>query len=327
MYPFYQKIYSRNVYLKTPKTYFYIHTGSGFEEVIHDLAKQNILKDTSGFRWLSEGKMKYSTQVKPGRYTITDGMNNLDLIRLLRSGEQEEVKLTIQLIRFKRELAGIVSHKLEIDSVELLQCLNDNDFLHEFGVNEENVMGLFVANTYQFKWNTTPKQFMRKMKTEFDKAWTSSRKQLAEKLDLQPMEVATLASIVQEEIVKKDEAQKVAGVYVNRVHKGMLLQSDPTVKYVIFIQHPDTVIRRLFHPDRYESPYNTYTHKGLPPAPIVTPYLWAIDAVLNHEKHNFLFFVAKFDGSGYHKFAMTREEHERNAREYHDKLNEANIHH
>lgn len=321
-YSYYQKIYTPNTQIKEGKVfYLYIPGNANFSNVIDSLRKYEILKDEESFIWLSE-KKKYK-KIRSGRYKITVGMSNNQLINILRAGLQTPVKLTFNNIRTKEELAGKISKTLEFDSLSLINLLNNKDFLKPYGFNPETVISMFIPNTYEFYWNSSPKVFFKKMNKEYNKFWTKERKEKAKKINMSPLQVATLASIVQAEQSKhNDEKAKVAGLYINRLKKGMLLQSDPTVIYA----KGDFSIRRVLNKDKeINSPYNTYLYKGLPPAPINLPEISSIDAVLNYEKHSYIYMCAKEDFSGYHNFSKTLTQHNIYAKRYQKALNKERI--
>lgn len=320
-YSYYNKIYKENVRIDLKDEYVYIPTGSTFDDVVRILTKEQILKDLSSFEWLAEVK-KYNQNIKPGRYRIKKGMNNNELINLLRSGKQEPVRLTIRGFRNYQVLAGYISHKLEADSTSICNIFEDPLMAEKYGFNEHNFVSIIIPNTYEFFWNTSAIDFFERMALEYKKFWTTERKNKAQNIGLSQTEVAILASIIQSETNKKDEMPNIAGVYINRLKKGMLLQADPTVIYAV----GDYSIHRVKQEHlEYDSPYNTYIHSGLPPGPIAIAYPYALDAVLNYNNHNFLYFCAREDFSGYHVFAKTLEEHLNNARKYQRELNKKKI--
>ncbi len=321
LYQTYQKIYSSNVQISEDTRYLNIPTGSDLDSVISILTKQNIIKDTSSFLWVAK-KKNYHNHVKAGRYLIRDGMSNNTLVNLLRSGKQEPVDLIFNSVRTKEKLAGIVASQIEADSSHLVSLLNDKQYLEQFGFNPKTVYAMFLPNTYEVWWNTSAEAFVERMHREYNRFWTDSRKNKADKMNLSPVEVSTLASIVDEETIWDDEMDIIAGVYINRLERGMRLQADPTVKFAV----GDFTIKRVL--DKHlevESPYNTYKYRGLPPGPILIPSITAIEAVLNYKHHNYLFFVAQPDFSGYHNFSKTHSQHIRNAKEYRNALNKKRI--
>lgn len=319
---FYEKVFRPNIFLGTSQTeYVYIKTTDSFTDVVNQLVERQLIRDKASFVWLSE-YLKYNESVKPGKYLIKDRMNNKDLVLLLRSGKQEPVKVVLHAIRTKAELAGKIGRQLEADSAGLMKLMNDDTYMAKYGLNKFTAISLFLPNTYEFYWSTPNEKFMERMHSYYEKFWNAERLNKANALGLSPGEVSTLASIVQMETHKADEKPKVAGVYINRLRIGMPLQADPTVIFGI----GDFTIKRLSTADtKHPSPYNTYQVKGLPPGPIYLPTQQSIDAVLNYEKHNYLYFCARDDFSGYHTFTNDYNQHLANARKYHKALNKRNI--
>ncbi len=318
---FYSMIYRPNVGFTEGDKFFYIPTGSTFQQLSNSLVEQNIIRNQGSFEWVSDQK-KYKDNVKPGRYLLHNGMSNNELVNLLRSGEQEPLMITFNNVRFKEDLAGKVGKVIEADSTEIINLLNSNEFVSKYGFNTTTFLTLFLPNTYEFWWNTSADQFVERMAAEYKSFWTAERKEKAKNLGLTQSEVSVLASIIQKETNKADEKPTVAGVYYNRLKKGMLLQADPTLVYA----NRDFDARRVLNKHKLiDSPYNTYKYKGLPPGPICLPSIQSIDAVLNVKSHNYLYFCAKADGSGYHSFASTYSEHLKNAREFQRELNRRKV--
>ncbi len=298
----------------------YLNNGSTFGSVVDSLEKNDVLINMKAFRWVAR-KKEYPTLVKPGRYLIKKNMNSNEVVNMLRSGQQSPVNLTFNNIRFPENLAAVVSGYLEADSAEIIKVLLPVNG-PEYGFSPETFKAMFIPNTYQFFWTATPKEFTDRMKKEYERFWNEQRRLKAEALGMTPVEVSILASIVQEETIKENEKPRVAGVYINRLRQNMPLQADPTVKYAV---GDFTLKRILFVHLEVDSPYNTYKNTGLPPGPITYPEISSIDAVLNYENHNYLYFCAKDDFSGYHAFARTLAEHNRNADRYRRALNERRI--
>ncbi len=323
-YDMYQQVYQPNVTLNnTTDKYFYIYSDYQFDDVIHDLYEKGYVIDRESFEFVAEKKANFKNNIHPGRYLLEDGMSNNELIDLLRSGESVPVKVTFNNVRTKTDLAGKISKNLECDSLEILDLLNNKDFVSQYGFNRITILTLFLPNTYQFNWSTTAEEAIERMAEEYKKFWTDERKAKANKLNLSQSEVAILASIVQaEQSVHSDERPRVAGLYINRIRQGMLLQSDPTIIYGI----GDFSIRRVLnrHKD-IDTPYNTYKHTGLPPGPINLPSIKSLDAVLNYESHGYIYMCAKEDFSGYHNFAKTYSQHLVYARKYQRELNKRKI--
>lgn len=321
-YRVYRIVYETNVNLGYKKQiYLYIPTGSTYDEVRNLIIKENIIINMSSFDWLAH-KKNYEASVKPGKYKITSGMSNNDIINKLRSGDQEPVKLKFNNIRTKEQLASKISKQIEADSISLITLLNDISFIQKYKFNKDNILAMFIPNTYEIFWNTSASQFISKMNKEYLGFWNAKKIEKAKKIGLTPIEVSILASIVQSETAKSKEMPRVAGVYMNRLRKDMLLQADPTVIYAI----GDFTMKRVYKKHlEYDSPYNTYKYLGLPPGPICLPEIIAIEKVLDYEKHDFIFFCAKDDLSGYHSFAKTNAQHEENARRYQNALNRLKI--
>jgi UPF0755 protein len=319
-YKFYKYFYAPNVQIA--KTGFlYIPTGYNINDVFNIIEKQNIVADIGTFK-RAANFLKYS-KAKPGRYKITNGMSNKSLISMLRSGNQTAVKITFSgNIRSNEKIASIASRYIETDSASILRALNDNTFLSKFGFDSKTVLGMFIPNTYEIFWNTSADEFIERMYKEYQKFWNDNRKSKLQQIELTQHEVNVLASIIAEETNQSGEMSTMAGVYINRIKSGIPLQADPTVKFAV----GDFSIRRVLNKHtEYDSPYNTYKYKGLPPSPICVPSIAAIDAVLNYEHHNYYYFCAKDDFSGKHVFAKTLAQHSANARAYQQALNRRNI--
>ena len=320
-YNIYRHVYARNVNLEQDYIYFYINTGADFEDIKEDLYEQGIIDDLESFIWVAERK-NYQKFIKAGRYKIESKWNNNQLVNLLRSGIQEPIRLTINNIQTKKDLAGLAASKLELDSIELYRKLNDAEYLSRFGFSKQKVMALIIPNTYEFYWDTDEDEFLQRMAGEYKLFWNEERMAKAAALKLSQTEVQTLASIVQKETFRADEKKVVAGLYLNRVRKKMKLQADQTVIYAL----GDFSIKRVLKEHlKVDSPYNTYKYAGIPPSPICVPEISSIDAVLNAERHNYIYMCAKEDFSGYHNFASSLREHNRNARKYQRALNQRKI--
>lgn len=321
-YDVYHRVYSANVTTgKEKEVYFFVKTGWTYDSVLTSLKKQKLLKNVDNFEWTAK-KKKFSESVKPGRYRIKNRMSNNELVNMLRVGRQSIVKLTFNSMRTTRQFSGRIAHELEFDSITLYKLLYDTSTFRKYEVNKYTVPCLFIPNTYELYWNTTAEQFISKMYDEYDRFWNQKRLAKAAKLNMTREEVITLASIIDEETKKNDEKERVAGVYINRIKTHMRLQADPTV---IFAWGDFSIHRVLTRHQAIDSPYNTYKYDGLPPGPICFPAISSIDAVLNYEKHNYIYFCAKPDFSGYHNFARTLEQHNKNARAYQRELNKRRI--
>jgi UPF0755 protein len=299
----------------------YIHTGSTFSDVKKMLYSKGLIINKRSFEWVA-GRKNYPALVKPGHYILKNGMNNNDLVNMLRSGKQIPVNVTFNNVRKIEDLAGKVSRQIETDSVSLLKCWNDRAFLKTIGTTPEKVFMMFIPNTYEFWWTTDAYQFTTRMHTEYIKFWNEDRKMKAASARLSADDVSILASIVEKETNKNDEKPMIAGIYINRLHKDWPLQADPTVVYAV----GDFDMKRVLTVHtQIDSPYNTYKFSGLPPGPICMPSVSSIDAVLNYKKHDYMFFCAKADLSGYHMFSRTLAEHNRNAKAYQMALNHLKI--
>jgi UPF0755 protein len=320
-YFFYSRMFRSNLVLSHGEKYVYIRTGATFEDVMQELGREGMLHNTESFRWLAE-QMHYDEEIKPGRYSVRPGMNNRELIVLLRSGEQEPVELVFKSIKNRFELAGKVSKFIEADSSEILETISSSEFREKYGLNPENALSLIFPDKYLFYWNTPAKEFIDSMGVNYLSFWNASRKENAAQLGISAAQVSVLASIIQQESNRKDEWPVIAGVYLNRLKKNMKLQADPTVKFAV----GDDGIRRIKGNHlKINSPYNTYQNFGLPPGPIALAKKESIDAVLNYQSHSYLYFCARPDRSGYHDFASTYTEHTRNASRYRKSLDARGI--
>jgi len=317
----YRWIYANNINDGYKDEYFYVYTESSFDDVLENLEKQDVLKNINSFIWVAKQK-NYLNNVKPGKYQIESPSNNNDLVNLLRSGQQIPVQVLIKSFRKKENLSFTLGQILEPDSASFQKVFSDESFLEKYGFKPTTFPALILPNTYEFYWNTSPEQFIARMALEYKNYWNEERKLKAKNLGLSQSEVSTLASIVQSETAKIDEKPKVAGVYLNRLKKRMRLQADPTLIFA----HNDYSIKRVLNLHKQiDSPFNTYKYTGLPPGPILIPEISSIDAVLNAETHNFLYFCAKEDFSGYHNFATNYAAHLRNAKTYQQALNKRKI--
>ena len=324
VYELYSRVYQTNIMFSNNSSEKYIHipTDSDFSKVVNILVEHGLLININSFEWLAKQK-KYYSNIKPGRYKIDRALNNNELVNLLRSGEQTPVKVTFNNLRTKEQLAAKVGEQIEADSLEIIEYITDVLFQKKFDLNDDNVSCIFLPNTYEFYWNTSAEEFVSRMLKEYSNFWNSSRKAKADARNLTYYEVSILASIVEkEQSIRLDERPIIAGLYLNRIKKGMKLQSDPTVVFAI----GDFSIRRVLKKDlKVNSPYNTYMYSGLPPGPICLPSINAIDAVLNANKNDYIFMCAKEDFSGYHNFAKNSRQHNKNAKKYRRALNDRKI--
>jgi UPF0755 protein len=299
----------------------YIHTGSEYKEVIDSLTTKGVFLNSKSFLLASRFK-HYETHIRPGSYVLKRGMGNNAIINILRSGRQTPVKVTFNNVRTISDLAAKVGRQIEADSAQIYVFLSNPLNYKDDGFTRENIMSVFIPDTYEFYWNITAENFYRRMLREFNSYWTPAKVEKAKELNLTPVDVSILASIVDDEVVKNEEKPRIAGVYLNRLRIGMPLQSCPTIKFAL----NDFSIRRVL--DEYltvDSPYNTYKHTGLPPGPVRCASKSGLYAVLNAEKHDYLYFAAKSDFSGTHYFSRTLAEHNMHAAEYHKELNKKKI--
>lgn len=302
------------------KKFFYIHTGKTYEQVRKDLRDLQIMSGTIWFNWAS--RMIGYTNVKAGRYEIRKGMSLISLVRMLKNGQQTPVNFVITKIRTKEVLASRVGAVFECDSTQMIRFLNSPDSLKEYGLDSNTVMAAAMPYTYTIKWNTTPGKVFEQFYTAYKTFWTPERKKKADTLGISPLQVATVASIIDEETNSIADKPNVASVYLNRINRGMPLQADPTLKYAL----RNFGLKRILNVHKeIQSPYNTYINKGLPPGPICTPQLETIDAVLDSPKTDYLYFVANSTFDGSHIFTTNYEEHMKFARLYQQELNKRNI--
>jgi UPF0755 protein len=316
---FYSVYFAPNV--SGTEKYLYIKTGSTFDELLTSLESKNILKNIESFKEAA-GKMNLAKSLKPGRYALSEGLNNRTLINKIKAGNQDAVKLKFQNIRMKENFAAYLAKNMEADSLAFIKVLDSAALVEKYGFNTDNIYTMFIPNTYEFYWNVDPVDFFKKMQQQYDKFWNSERKAKAAKLNLSPIQATILASIVDWEALYDKEMPTIARLYLNRLNQGILLQSDPTV---IFATGDFTIKRVLNSHLAFNSKYNTYKYAGLPPGPIMMPSIKAIDAVLNPGQNNYIYMCAKEDFSGYHAFAETREQHEINANKYRAAMNKRNI--
>ena len=319
----YNIIYGPNISDTLTETSLNLPQGTDFDTLTKILVDKDIVIDESNFRMVSK-LMKFNTRRNiSGRFEIVPGWSNRELISLLRANKQVTINVTINSVRLISDMADKVSQYIEPDSLTLLNYLTDEDNLLEWGYTTETILSLFIPNTYQFYWDTSPEKFVKRMQTEHDKFWnTKNRKENIAKHGLTPSEAYTLASIIQKETTNPKEMKTISGVYHNRLKQGIALQADPTVVFGV----GDFTIRRVLNKHlEHPSPYNTYIHLGLPPGPIYMPTLSSLDAAIFPEDHKYIFFCAKPGYDNEHSFAKTLIQHNRNARIYHSWLNKEGI--
>lgn len=296
--------------------YLHIRTGSSYADVVETLQKDQVVHSTRFFTLLAN-RFNYPLKVKAGRYNIKKGMNLVNILRMLKNGQQDPVHLVITKLRTREDLAALVGRKLECDSAAFIAYMTNTDSLKQYHLDSNTVMTAVFPDTYTYFWNTTPSRIFAKLWSNYTAFWTPARVSEATMHGLTPQTAYTLASIVEEETIKKEDKGKIASVYLNRMEKGMRLSADPTVKFALH----DFGLKRIY--DKHlavESPYNTYKVMGLPPGPICTPSAQTIDAVITAPKTDYLYFVAKASLDGYSNFAATYPEHLKFAKEYQQAL-------
>jgi len=298
-----------------------IPSRSSFKDLMDILSSKEILKNENTFLIIARVK-KLDRSVKPGSYVLETGMSNNQIINILRSGRQTPVNVTFNNIRTLEDLAGRIGAVIEADSTSIISFLHDPSNYSEDGFRTETVISVFIPDTYQFYWTTDARGLYERMLREYRLFWNDERIASAAALDLTPVDVSTLASIIDDEVAKNDEKPRIAGVYLNRLRLGIPLQACPTIKFAL---NDFTIRRVLYEHLTVDSPYNTYQHRGLPPGPVRCPSKEGIDAVLRAEKHDYLYFAAKSDFSGYHHFSRTLAEHNKYANEYQRELNRKRI--
>ncbi len=308
----YQIIYVSNILVERDDKVLIIRSGSTYRSVLEELGKGYFVNDIVSFSFLAR-LSGYDKNIIPGRYILRRGMTNLQAIRVLKSGKQEPVNLTFSYVRLQSELAEKLTKNTGVSPQEFDEALADFVADNKDGFTSENIRCMFLPNTYQVYFNVLPEDLIERMHTEFKKFWNEDRLAKATKVGLTPIEVSILASIVQAETVKQDEAPIIAGLYINRLMKDIALQADPTLVYA----SGNFSLKRVLNEHKeIDSPYNTYQHTGLPPGPINVPQIANIDAVLNYTESNYYYMCAKEDFSGYHNFAANLNEHNINARKY-----------
>ncbi|WGD34818.1 endolytic transglycosylase MltG [Olleya sp. YS] len=320
----YGAMFKKNTAFNNDKAYIYIPTDARYEDVREQLIP--LLKDINSFDALAERK-EYTTNIRAGRYAIEKDMSNNDIINSIRINNLP-IQLSFNNQERIQDLAGRIAQQIEPDSLTLLKAMTDKAFLEKNKFTEGTVINMYVPNSYEFFWNTSAEAFRDKMLKEYFKFWNNNRQAKRKALNLSVNEVMTLASIVQKETAKVDERPRVAGVYLNRIKRGMPLQADPTVIFAKKSKENDfdQVIKRVLYKDlEIDSPYNTYKYPGIPPGPITMPDVSAIDAVLNPEKHDYYYFVANVKNFGYHKFAKTLNQHNANRQEYVNWINSQGV--
>jgi UPF0755 protein len=316
----YRMVLASNFSIKET-TYVYVDSQKNFNDLCNQLKDSASCKSLASFKQLAY-LIGYPDKMKTGRYAIEPGTGNLRLLKNLIGGLQSPIRITFNNIRLRTDLAQRLDDQLMVTKDELLTRFADSTYCAELGFTTETIQCMFIPNTYELYWDITPDNFMKRMQKEYKAFWTADRLAKAAKIGITPVQVSVLASIVEEETAKADEMGMVAGLYLNRLQINMPLQADPTVKYAV----GDVTLKRImFEHLQVESPYNTYKHTGLPPGPIRVPSIKGINAVLNHDQHNYIYMCAKEDFSGRHNFASTLAEHAKNANRYRAELNRRQI--
>lgn len=314
-------LFGLNIIPPDKEIILYIPESASYSQAMDSIKAHIPIKHPVVFDRIAKRK-NYPANVKPGRYVIKQKMSYVEAINMFRSGDQAPVNLTFNNVRTLYDLAGKIGGQISADSTGIINFLSDTANYVGDGFTRETIISVFIPNTYQFFWNTDPEELYLRMLKESRKFWNDDRKSKAKAVDLTPSEVSTLASIVDEEAAKADEKPRIAGVYLNRLRRGIPLQADPTIKFALNDFSLTRILKRHL---RIDSPYNTYIYGGLPPGPIGCPTIGSLDAVLNAENHDYLYFVAKADFSGYHHFSRTLSEHNRYAAIYQRELNKRKI--
>ena len=316
----YQMLYSPNFLINADDKFIIIEENTDFNELIKKLEDDTLINDILSFSFLSK-LMEYQENIKIGAYKVKMNMSNYEMITMLRSGNQTPIKLTFTYARKIEDLAEKITTKLKMSKDDLLNYLNEN-INNYSGFKKTDIISIFLPDTYEVYWNISPEKLTNKMYSEYKKFWNEERLSKLDKINLNQKEAIVLASIVASESRMLDEADRIAGLYINRLNRNMRLQADPT----LFFAANDCTLRRVLNKhNKIKSPYNTYIHRGLPPGPIRLASKKYIDAVLNYEKHNYIYMCAKEDFSGYHAFATNLSDHNRNAKKFQIALNRRKI--
>jgi UPF0755 protein len=317
----YTNLFSTGVIPDKKNQVIYIPTGSSYNQVLDSLKSNLTIKNLKVLKWIAE-KKGYQDKIKPGRYVIDKSLSYNSLINILRSGRQSPVRMTFNNVRTLNQIAGKIGRQLEADSAEIMDFLSDDSNYIRDGFKKENIIALFIPDTYEFYWNTNAEELYARMLKEYRLFWNDQRLSKANEKGLDPKEVSILASIIDDEVAKPEEKPRIAGVYLNRLTRGMPLQACPTIKFALNDFSITRVLKKYLTVD---SPYNTYKHTGFPPGPIGCATIQGIDAVLNAEKHDYLYFAARSDFSGFHNYSRTLSEHNRYALLYQKELDKRKI--
>lgn len=320
----YKAMFKVNTAFNNEEAYIFIPSNANYNQVREQL--EPLLIDINAFDALAKQK-KYTTNIKAGKFAIKKGMSNNEIINSIRSNNLP-IKVAFNNQENLAKLAGRVASQIEADSISLLQEMKESNFLQKNGFSSQTALGMYIPNSYELFWNTSAKTFRDRMFKEYNNFWNKDREAKAKALGLSKDQVMTLASIVHEESKQASEQPTIAGVYLNRIRIGMPLQADPTLKFAAYQlpKYKNTIIKRVLNEHKeIESPYNTYKNLGLPPGLIAMPDISAIDAVLNPQKHSYLYFCADAKNLGFHKFAKTLAQHNANARAYQNYLSSQGI--
>ena len=308
----YQISYTPNVLVGKQARPLVIPRGAGFKDVQEILHRGDYTQDLISFSFLSK-LMNYDKQVKPGRYLLQPNLTNIEAIRILRAGDQEPVKVTFNNVRLVKDLSEKITKNLNMKTPEFEAALIRFAMNNSYGFNKDNILCMFLPNTYEVYFNVSPEDLIDRMHQEYEKFWNEERKQKADSVGLTPIEISILASIVQAEAVKREEAPVIAGLYINRLRKDIPLQADPTLVFAV----GDFTLKRVLNEHKeIDSPYNTYRNRGLPPGPVNMPEVFALEAVLNYTQSDYLYMCAKEDFSGNHNFTHSYRQHMNNAVKY-----------
>lgn len=308
----YQMVYTPNFLVGKESRILFIREGATFKDVQKELHEGSYVQDLVSFSFLAK-LMEYDEHIKPGRYVIKADMNNLEAVRSLRSGKQEPVDVTFNNVRLIKDLSEKITHNLGMKPEEFEAALIRFTMNNNKGFTKDNVMAMFIPNTYEVYYNISPDGLVQRMSMEYDKFWNESRRSKAKAIGFTPLEISTLASVVQAESVQPDEAPVIAGLYINRLKQGIPLQADPTLVFAV----GDFSLKRVLNEHKeIDSPYNTYKYRGLPPGPINLPEIRSLEAVLNYSQSDYIYMCAKEDFSGRHNFTANYQEHMNNAIRY-----------
>lgn len=319
----YNKTMKPNVNTNNKEVFLYIPPNSTTQDVVTLLEKTQTLKNVESFKWVAEKKNYKGKNIVPGKYKIPDRASNNDLVNHLRAGNGRlDVSITFNQIRDLKQLAAALSKNIMIDSASVYNYITDINTIKNYGFNKQTFISMFIPNTYYVQWHVTKEDLIKRMAKEYKTFWNTSRKNKLKRSGLTQSEVITMASIVYWETKIPQDKKTIAGVYMNRIRIGMPLQADPTL---IFAMGDYSINRVLNKHKEINSPYNTYKNLGLPPGPILIPPISYVDAVLDFEKHNYLYFVAKEDFSGESYFSKTYSQHLRYAKRYQNALNKRKI--